>query len=134
MSSTRDDGDATERDPPSLIGRLLFGGMLGFAAINGFRNMDAQIGYAESKGVPYTEWSVPFSNGMLAFGSIGIVLWRMPAMASGAVATFLAAITPAMHDFWEASGQERQNELNHFIKNVAMLGAAVAFLRRALRR
>jgi putative oxidoreductase len=134
MSNSRENEDATRRDPPSLIGRLLFGGMLAFSAINAFRNMDAQIGYAESKGVPYADRLVPLSSGMLAFGSIGIVLWRVPAVAAGAVATFLAAITPAMHDFWEASGQEKQNELNHFIKNVAMLGAAVAFLRRALRQ
>jgi putative oxidoreductase len=134
MSDSRGSEDATARDPPSLAGRLLFGGMLAFAAINGFRNRDAQIGYAESKNVPYADRLVPFSSGMLAFGSIGIVLWRVPAVAAGAVATFLAATTPAMHDFWEASGQEKQNELNHFIKNVAMLGAAVAFLRRALRQ
>ncbi|WP_336345634.1 DoxX family protein [Halalkalicoccus ordinarius] len=134
MNESRENEAATRRDPPSLVGRLLFGGMLGFSAINAFRNVDAQIGYAESKGVPYADRLVPFSSGMLAFGSIGIVLWRMPALASGAVATFLAAITPSMHDFWEADGPERQNEQNHFIKNVAMLGAAVAFLRRALGR
>lgn len=134
MNDSRESEAATRRDPPSLVGRLLFGGMLGFSAINAFRNVDAQIGYAESKGVPYADRLVPLSSGMLAFGSIGIVLWRMPALAAGAVATFLAAITPAMHDFWEADGPERQNEQNHFIKNVAMLGAAVAFLRRALGR
>lgn len=106
--------------------------MLAVAAINAFRGLDGQIAYAESKGVKYANYLVPFSSGMLAFGSVGIVLWRVPAIAAGAVATFLAAITPAMHDFWGASGQEKQNELNHFIKNVAMLGAAVAFLRRAL--
>lgn len=134
MGRTPTESTDDSRDPPSPVGRLLFGGMLAFAAINSFRNIDAQIGYAESKGVPYPEWLVPFSSGMLAFGSIGIIFWRLPAVAAGAVATFLAAITPAMHDFREASGQERQNELNHFIKNVAMLGAAIAFLRRALER
>jgi uncharacterized membrane protein YphA (DoxX/SURF4 family) len=134
MSDSRKADTSGRRDPPSLLGRLLFGGMLGFAAINSFRNVDAQVGYAQSKGLPYADRLVPLSSGMLAFGSAGVTLWRLPVLASGAVATFLAAVTPAMHDFWEASGQERQNELNHFIKNVAMLGAAVAFFQRALGR
>ncbi|XVH33731.1 DoxX family membrane protein (plasmid) [Haloferacaceae archaeon DSL9] len=121
----------TERSPPSLLGRLLFGGMLAAAAVNSFRGLEGQIAYAESKEIPYAKRLVPFSSGMLAAGSLGIVLWRFPKLAAGAVATFLAVVTPAMHDFWNASDEARQNELNHFIKNGAMLGAALAFLRRA---
>lgn len=135
MSDTRaSESTSSERNPPSLLGRLLFGGMLAVAAINGFRGMEGQIAYAESKDVRYANYLVPLSNGMLAFGSVGIALWRFPKLATGAVATFFAAVTPMMHDFWNASGQEKQNELNHFIKNGAMLGASLAFLRRALRQ
>ncbi|MDL5363336.1 DoxX family protein [Halalkalicoccus sp. NIPERK01] len=135
MSGTRTTGSGTAgRDPPALLGRLLFGGMLAAAAINSFRGLEGQIAYAESKNIEYAEYLVPFSSGMLAFGSLGIVLWRFPRLATGAVVTFFAAVTPTMHDFWTASGQERQNELNHFIKNGAMLGAALAFLRRASRQ
>ena len=124
----------TEHRPPSLLGRLLFGGMLAVAAINAFRGMEGQIAYAESKGVKDAGYLVPLSSGMLAFGSVGIAFWRFPRLATGAVVTFFAGVTPVMHDFWNASGQERQNELNHFIKNGAMLGAALAFLHRAFRQ
>lgn len=121
------------RDPPSLLGRLLFGGMLAAAAINSFRGIEGQIAYAESKDVKHAEYVVPFTSGMLAFGSIGIALWRFPRLATGAVVTFFAGVTPTMHDFWNAPEEQKQNELNHFIKNGAMLGAALAFLRRACR-
>ena len=121
-------------DSPSVLGRLLFGGMLAVAAINSFRGLEGQIAYAESKGVKYANYLVPFSSGILAFGSVGIIFWRFPRLATGAVATFFAAVTPTMHDFWNTSGQEKQNEMNHFIKNVAMLGAALAFFRRASRQ
>jgi uncharacterized membrane protein YphA (DoxX/SURF4 family) len=135
MSGTRDsEPEPTNRDPPSLLGRLLFGGMLAVAAINGFRGMDGQIAYAESKDVKHANYLVPFTNGMLAFGSVGVVLWRFPRLAAGAVVTFFVAVTPVMHDFWNASDEAKQNELNHFIKNGAMLGAALAFLRRASRQ
>lgn len=72
MSDTRaSESTSPERDPPSLLGRLLFGGMLAVAAINGFRGMEEQIAYAESKDVRYANYLVPFSNEMLAFGSVG---------------------------------------------------------------
>ncbi|MFC6903762.1 DoxX family protein [Halalkalicoccus tibetensis] len=122
------------RNPPSALGRLLFGGMLAAAAINSFRGMEGQIAYADSKDVKYADYLVPVSSGMLAFGSIGIVLWRFPKLATGAVAAFFTAVTPTMHDFWNAPDERKQNELNHFIKNGAMLGAAVSFLRRAWRQ
>ncbi|WP_254545331.1 DoxX family protein [Halomarina pelagica] len=123
-----------ERDPPSLLGRLLFGGVLAYTAIDGFRNLDGQIAYAEANGVPVPERLVPLATGLLAFGSVGVALWRVPRLATAAVVTFLAAITPTMHDFWNAPDEQRGNERNHFVKNVAMLGAAVAFLRRATGR
>lgn len=34
-----------------------------------------------------------------------------------------------MHDFWnEDDPQQQQQELTHFLKNTALLGAALAFL------
>lgn len=133
MSDTSESNRPSGRNPPSLLGRLLFGGMLAAAAINSFRGIEGQIAYAESKDVKYAEYVVPFTSGMLAFGSVGIALWRFPRLATGAVVTFFAGVTPTMHDFWNAPEEQKQNELNHFIKNGAMLGAALAFLRRACR-
>lgn len=123
------------RNPPSLLGRLIFGGVLAYLAIENFRNIEDQIGYAEAKGIPEADKLVPLASGTLAFGSIGIILWRFPTLAAGAVAAFMAGTTPTMHDFWAADDpQERQVEQYQFLKNVAMFGAAVAFLRRARER
>ena len=33
-----------------------------------------------------------------------------------------------MHDFWRAEGEERQQELTHFLENAVLLGAALAFV------
>jgi putative oxidoreductase len=134
MSHNEDSRGASKRDPPSVLGRLLFGGMLLAAAINAFRGMEGQIAYAESKDITYADRIVPLTSGMLALGSVGIVLWRFPRLATGAVVTFLAGVTPTMHDFWNVPDEQKQNEMNHFIKNGAMLGAALAFLHRAFQR
>lgn len=47
---------------------------------------------------------------------------------AGAVAAFLVVATPTMHDFWNAPEKQRQGEFNDFLKNVALLGAALALL------
>ena len=115
-------------DTPTLLGRLLFGGSLAALAYGNFKELDAMIGYAESKEVPEADRLVPFASGMLAFGSLAITLWRVPRLAAGAVAGFLLGVTPLMHDFWNLEGQERDTEMTNFLQNVALLGAAIAFL------
>lgn len=132
-TASRERGVETESDaddPPFRLGRLLYGGVLAFMAIDNFRNMDERIGYAESKGAPMAESSVPAASAALLGGGVGIALWRLPRLAAVSAASFFAGVTPMMHDFWNQEGQERTQEQFHFLKNVALLGAALAFLSR----
>jgi putative oxidoreductase len=39
------------------------------------------------------------------------------------LALFLVPVTLIFHAFWGAAAAEFQNQLNHFLKNVAILGA-----------
>nr|WP_250872910.1 DoxX family protein [Halomarina rubra] len=130
--------DATERVPDDdsffRMARLLFGAVLVFTGLNHFQNTEGMAQYAEAKGIPNAETMVPVSGGLLVFSGLGIAFWRVPKLAAGAAATFLVAATPTMHDFWNADEEQKQTELNAFLKNVAMLGGALAFLVRAGKR
>lgn len=116
------------------LARLLFGAVLVVTGLNHFQQTEQMAGYAEAKGVPAAETMVPLSGGLLVFSGLGIAFWRVPKLAAGAAATFLVAATPTMHDFWNADEESKQTEMNAFLKNVAMLGGALAFLVRAGRR
>ncbi|NEU57561.1 DoxX family protein [Halorussus sp. MSC15.2] len=112
------------------LARLLFGGVLAFMAVDNFRNLEETVGYAESKGAPMAETTVPAVTGSLLFGGLGIAAWKLPRLAAGAVATFFLSITPVMHDFWAIDDEEqKQQQMIHFLKNLALLGGALAFLR-----
>lgn len=113
------------------LARALFGGVLAFMALDNFRNLEGRVQYAESKGAPNPDITVPFATGALFFGGLGIAFWKLPTLAAGAVLTFFAGVTPEMHDFWEMEGDEQQQELIHFLKNAALFGAGLAFLRIA---
>ena len=126
--------DSTDEETaPSVgrLGRVLFGCGVALQASEYFREMEDTIEYAESAGVPVPEVLAPFASGMMLVGGIGTALWRFPRLATGAVATFLAVVTPTMHDFWNADPDDRSGERLAFFGNLAMFGAAVAFLRAA---
>jgi len=128
MSNTTDDSGS-----PSRIGRLLFGLGLALQASEDFRDMDDTVEYAESAGVPMPDVAAPFASGMMLVAGTGIALWRLPRLASGAAAAFLAVVTLTMHDFWNADPDDRDGERLAFFGNLAMFGAALVFLREAFK-
>ncbi|WP_424013811.1 DoxX family protein [Halorubrum xinjiangense] len=115
-------------DAPSLLGRSLYGGVLAYMAVDGFKNNDKRVAVAEEKGVPMPDVLVPFVTGMLLFANLGIVLWRLPRAAAGALVVFFLGTTPAIHDFWTMEGKERHGNKINFLKNLALLGGAIVFL------
>ena len=131
--STDAEDETTGRGAPCLLGRVLFAAGVGALAVNTFRNLDDQIAYADSNGVPVPEVSVPASAGLLLSGSVGVALWRLPALSAGAVATFLATVTPVMHDYWNADEEEYGGQRIAFMKNLSLFGGAIVLLREALR-
>lgn len=136
QSESSDRDESTDRSVTrSTLGRAargLFGGVLAFMALDNLRNLDERVEYAEAKGAPAAEQTVPALSLDLLLGGIGVALWRLPSAAAAAVATFLGSATPVMHDFWAADdAEEQQQQLIHFLKNTALLGGALAFLKLA---
>ena len=129
-----DDSTETSETSDSTVaslGRVLFGLGLALQASEDFRDMDENVEYAESAGVPLPEVAAPLGSGTMLLGGLGVALWRFPRIATGAVVTFLAVVTPTMHDFW--SEEDASGERLAFFGNLAMFGAALAYLRKAYR-
>jgi uncharacterized membrane protein YphA (DoxX/SURF4 family) len=128
--TVRDDSGTDVDSATFRLARLLYGGVLAFMATDNLRNREGMVEYAESKGAPMAETTVPAISASLLFGGLGIAFWKLPRLAAGAAATFLVSITPVMHDFWAIDDEEEaQQQQIHFLKNTALLGAALAFLR-----
>ena len=67
-------------------------------------------------------------GGLLVFGGLSIATGALPAVGAGALAVFLFVSAVTMHDFWSLEGEDRQNEMTGFLKNMYGVGAALAFL------
>ena len=115
------------------MGRIVLGLGLALQATEDFRDMEDTVEYAESAGVPMPEVAAPLASGTMVAGGLGVALWKFPRVATGAVTTFLVAVTATMHDFWNADEDDRDGERLAFFGNLAMLGGALVFLREAFK-
>ena len=111
-----------------LLARVLFGGVLAFTGLNHFTGVEGMAEYAAFKGIPFPKLSVLGSGGLLVFGGVSLVVGVVPALGAGALALFLLVSAITMHDFWNAEGEEKQEEMTSCLKNIYGVGAALAFL------
>jgi uncharacterized membrane protein YphA (DoxX/SURF4 family) len=114
---------------PFLVGRLLFGGFFIFSGINHFKQTKSMAQYAAAKKIPKPDIAVQVSGAVLIAGGASVLLGIKPKMGTAAIIGFLAGVSPLMHDFWKKENpEERANHMVNFMKNVALLGAAMALM------
>ena len=107
-----------------LLGRILFALIFVVAAFGHFTK--AEIGYAESAGVPMASIVVPLSGIVSILGGLSIALGYQAKWGAWLIVLFLLLVTPAMHAFWKVTDpQMAQMQQAHFFKNISMLGAAL---------
>ncbi len=110
-----------------LVARVLFGGVVAFNGLNHFLNGEGMIGYARHKGLPAPSLAVYGTGAVLLLGGLGIVAGAFPILSAAAVTAFLVLAAVLMHDFWAVPEDQTQDEMTHFLKNVALAGGALAF-------
>ena len=112
-----------------LLGRLLFGGFFLYNGINHLKQQRALAQYAGAKQVPNPDLAVIASGIAILVGGGSVILGLKPRIGMLAIIGFLSTVSPVMHDFWSAQDpQQRQNDMIHFSKNLALLGAALALI------
>jgi uncharacterized membrane protein YphA (DoxX/SURF4 family) len=110
-----------------FLGRLLFGGFFVYNGINHFKSTKQLAQYSAAKNVPSPETAVMASGALITLGGASIILGLKPKLGAAAIMTFLATVSPSIHDFWnQEDAQSRQDNMIHFSKNLALLGAALA--------
>jgi uncharacterized membrane protein YphA (DoxX/SURF4 family) len=78
--------------------------------------------------LPFPLLLVRLNAAVMVIAGSALALNIMPALASASLALVLVPTTVVGHAFWIAGGTARQEQLAHFIKNVAVLGGLVAMI------
>jgi len=109
------------------IGRVLFGSYFIYSGIEHFLHEKDLAEYAKAKHVPAPDAAVIASGIALVAGGASLALGLKPKFGAASVEGFLAAVTPSIHNFWaDADPNQRQNNMAHFGKNLALLSGALA--------
>lgn len=112
-----------------LLGRIIFGGFFIFNGINHFMSLGMMSGYAASKKVPAPGVAVAGSGVMLLAGGLSVLLGVWPVIGLVLLILFLVPVAFAMHNFWAVEDpMQRQAEQVNFMKNLALVGAALALM------
>ena len=111
-----------------LIGRFIFGGFFIFGGLNHFMNLGMMAEYARSKGTPAPKVAVAGTGALLLAGGLSVVLGIVPVIGLISMVVFLVPVSLVMHDFWAVPEEQKMDQQIHFMKNVALAGAALALM------
>jgi putative oxidoreductase len=105
-----------------VVGRFLLALIFvlsGWGKITGF---EGTVAYMASKGMPFPQFLLPGAIIVELGGGLALMLgWKA---RWAALALFLFCIPTALvfHNFWAVPPEQAQNQMIHFLKNLAIMG------------
>jgi putative oxidoreductase len=105
-----------------LVGRILLGQIFFVSGVMKLLQWSQTADSMANEGMV----AVPFFLGAAAaveiLGGLAVILGFQSRWGSLALAAFLIPVSLIFHDFWTYQGQEMQNQMQHFMKNVTIFG------------
>jgi putative oxidoreductase len=113
--------------------RILMASLFLVAGIRKLLTWKMTLGYFAGLGIPFPQLALPLSVVVEIGGSIALIAgWRLREVAL-VMAVFTLSTALAAHRFWAADPSQFNNQLNHFFKNVALVGGFLALYAGARR-
>lgn len=108
-----------------FLARVLFSALFIQSGIGHMTATDEMGEYAKSKDVPAPKAAVFISGVMIFLGGLSVLLGWWVSIGGLLLVLFLVPTAFIMHDFWSVKDPaDRQNEMIHFMKDLALAGAA----------
>src|SRR5690606_36047888 len=104
----------------ALVGRVCLAIIFLVSGVGKFTDLGASIGYARSAGLPWPEGMVPLAGVVEIVGGLSILFGALTRIGALALAVFLVPAALYFHDYWTLTGPERQAQMIHFLKNLAI--------------
>lgn len=105
-----------------LVGRILIAFIFivaGYGKITGF---EGTVGYIASKGMPLPQLAAIGAILIEVGGGLMLVLGLKARWAAAAMFVFTLLTALIFHNFWAVAADQAQNQMIHFMKNIAMMG------------
>lgn len=111
-----------------LLGRILIAFIFVFAGYGKITGFEGTVGYIASKGMPVPQLAAIGAILIEMGGGLMLVLGLKARWAAAALFVFTLLTALIFHDFWAAAADQAQNQMIHFMKNIAMAGGLLYVL------
>jgi len=105
-----------------LAGRIMLALIFLIAGFGKIGNFSGTAGFMAGAGIPLAEIALVTTIIIEIGGGAMLVLGWKARWAALALFLLLIPATLIFHNFWAAEAAQLQNQLNHFLKNVCILG------------
>jgi putative oxidoreductase len=105
-----------------LIGRILLGLLFLVAGIRKVLFFSGSVGYFTKLGFPAPEAMAVLAILIELGGAAALILGWQTRRISWLLVLFVIIATVMAHRFWEFDAAQYANQMNHFLKNVAIIG------------
>jgi uncharacterized membrane protein YphA (DoxX/SURF4 family) len=114
-------------DAVFLAGRILFALVFLMSGLTTHLAGRAEaVQYARAYKAPAPELMVPLSGFVIVVGALSVAFGVLADAGALLLGGFALSIAPIMHAFWrEEDPQMQQNQMAHFMKNMAIVGGAL---------
>jgi putative oxidoreductase len=105
-----------------LVGRLLMAAIFLIAGIRKIMMFSGSVGYFTKLGFPMPEAFTVLSIVVEIGGALLLIFGWRTRWAAWLLVLFVAIATGMAHRFWEFDAAQYANQMNHFLKNLAIIG------------
>lgn len=105
-----------------LLGRILLATVFLVACINRLMGIAAATAYFTKLGFPMPDVMVWLACLVEFVGGVLLILGWHTRRAAWLLILFVAIATAMAHRFWQFDGAQYANQMNHFLKNLAIIG------------
>jgi putative oxidoreductase len=105
-----------------LIGRILLALVFLIAGVRKLMGVAASAGYLAKLGFPMPEVMVWVAIAVEIGGAALLIAGWQTRRAAWLLILFVAIATAMAHRFWEFDAAQYANQMNHFLKNAAIIG------------
>lgn len=105
-----------------LVGRILLALIFlisGYDKIGGFSNVAAAMA---GKGIPFSEIALVITILIEIGGGLMLVVGWKARWVATAIFLWMIPVTLMFHNFWAVDAAQYENQFNHFLKNLCIMG------------
>jgi putative oxidoreductase len=116
--------DVTKAYGP-VVGRILISLLFLKSGIEKIAGFSAVSGFMASQGMPAAEFLLVGAIVLEIAGALMVMLGWNARWGALMLAVFIVPATLIFHNFWSVDAAQYTNQVNHFMKNLSILGALV---------